>query len=104
MKNNVFLSHSALHLFMQSKMTIEEIEQYIDSKCDDEPYDTILAESAFKVSLHPNETSFTAKNRLHSKQDSGIDSCEHDEAEPSDDLESTSREDSEFGLPFSSKK
>ncbi len=88
-KNNVFLSHVALHLFLQSKMTVEEIEEYIGSKNDEEPYDTILSESAFKTSLHQNETSFMSKDRLASKEDSGIESCGHELMESLDGVTTT---------------
>ncbi len=80
-KNNVFLSHVALHLFLQSKMSVEEIEEYIDSKGDDEPYDTILSQSAFKESLYFHVASFSKKDSLPSKEDSGIESCGHEFAE-----------------------
>eukprot|EP00794_Sanderia_malayensis_P019998 gene19998-21959_t len=81
-RNNVYLSHVALHLFLQSKMSVEEMEEYIDSKNDEEPYDTILSESAFKTNLHKNETSFngshTVDNAHALKEDSGIESCGHE--------------------------
>ena len=77
-RNNVFLSHSALHLFLQSKLTVEEIEEYIDSKGDDEPYDTILAESGFKERLLDEDLDFIPRERLPSKPDSGIDTSSHE--------------------------
>lgn len=58
-------------------MSIEEIEEEIDSKNDEDPSDRILSESAFK---EPTE----ARNRLPSKQDSGIESSGHDDGDIGD--------------------
>ena len=62
-------------------MTIEEIEAYIDSKNDEDTCDTILSESAFKEA---NEATKAARERLPSKQDSGIESSGHDDVDNGD--------------------
>ncbi|XP_065060239.1 sorting nexin-10A-like [Rhopilema esculentum] len=80
-KNNVFLSHVALHLFLQSKMTVEEIEAQIDSKIDEDACETILSESAFQ---DKNEAGCSMRDRLPSKHDSGIESSGHYEGDSGD--------------------
>ena len=73
----MFLSHAALHLFLQTKMSIEEIETQIDSKDDEDACDRILSESAFK---EPTKS----RDRLPSKHDSGIESSGHDDVDVGD--------------------
>ena len=58
-------------------MSIEEIQEQIDSKNDEDACDRILSESAFK---EPTEQ----RDRLPSKHDSGIESCGHDDGDVGD--------------------
>ncbi|XP_057316005.1 uncharacterized protein LOC130657059 isoform X2 [Hydractinia symbiolongicarpus] len=67
-QNNVYLSHAALHLFLQSKLSAEEIDTYLDSNIEEDAAETILAESECKARLG----GLITRERVGSKHDSGF--------------------------------
>ena len=50
-ENNVYLSHAAIHLFLQSKLSVEDIDLYLDSNQEEDASETILAESERKARI-----------------------------------------------------
>ncbi|XP_066910857.1 uncharacterized protein [Clytia hemisphaerica] len=54
-QNNVYLSHAAIHLFLQSKLSVEEIDSYLDNNQEEDASETILAESEGKARLNGYE-------------------------------------------------
>ena len=44
-QNNVYLSNASVHLFLQSKLSTCEIDEYLDSNWDEDPAEAILGEA-----------------------------------------------------------
>lgn len=47
----MYLSHAAIHLFLQSKLSVEDIDLYLDSNQEEDASETILAESERKARI-----------------------------------------------------
>lgn len=67
-QNNEYLSHKALHLFLQSKLSSDEIDSFLEANQDEDATETILAEAEVQARLH----GYITRDRVGSKHDSGI--------------------------------
>ena len=75
MENNVYLSHAAIHLFLQSKLSVEDIDVYLDSNQEEDASETILAESEGKARVG----GYTCADHDDGKQSDGDVTIDEDE-------------------------